>query len=337
MKNIASFFQAYFLGKPLYVHYGITHRCNLHCRMCHIQPGEDARELSLEQIDKIFTILKRLGVFYVSLGGGEPFLRSDLIPVVRLLKDKGFMVRLLTNGTLVSGKSVKDLGAAGLTQVSISLDTLNPDKFSHICASSGVWEKVMQAIDLFLNLPKKGRLLLINTVVSRLNIQELGEIHSFAKRKGYCVSFIPVEAGEASEFSFRENDHGTIDDIYEQLIEMKRGRNAIFNSSLFLEKSRLYLKTKQRNWRCDAGKLYFSVSPQGDISICHNFKPEGSLLKDGIEALLQLKDFRGSRQARIKECTGCMRPCWAEISYLFRDKKCLWEMAMMRISANLRN
>lgn len=322
-----------FKNRPVYVHYGITHRCNLRCRMCKIyQDANEDEELPIGEIERVFDQLRRLGVVYVSIGGGEPFLRKDLPLVIRLLRRKGFMVRLLTNGTLADEYLIKNLASVGLREVSISLDTLDPKKQAYICNCEGAWEKTMRSIEQFLNLlPKNGRLLLINTVVSPFNIKELPNLSQLAKRKGYYISFVPVETDSSSEFTFTQDDYQWVDKSYDYLIKMKKNdKSSIFNSSLFLEKSRQYLKSRQHNWRCNAGKSYFSINPKGGLSICHKFGPEVSLLKSDFKSFFKLKEFEARRKRLIKSCPGCMRPCWAEVSFLLKNKRSLWEMVKIQ-------
>jgi MoaA/NifB/PqqE/SkfB family radical SAM enzyme len=332
--NLALLFQLtnslIFKRNPLYVHFGITHRCNLQCRMCKIERDtREDEELSIEQIEKVFDILKRLGVFYVSVGGGEPFLRKDLLSVVSLLKRKGFMVRLLTNGTLADERLIANLVSVGLREVSISLDTLDSLKLAYICNSDGVWGKIMHTMDLFSNiLPKNNRLLLINTVVSPLNIKELPQLIQFAKKTGYYISFIPIETNGPSELVFKPEEHRWVDESYDYLIKAKKkGASPIFNSSMFLEKSRQYLKFGNCDWQCDAGRLYFSLNPKGELSICHKFKMGISLLETSVTDIFASKWFRERREILTNGCLGCMRPCWAEISLLSRNKTTLYEMS----------
>ena len=321
-----------FKNRPIYAHFGITHRCNLQCRMCKVARDiPQNEELSIRQIEEVFDILKRIGVIYVSIGGGEPFLRNDLSSVVKSLIKKGFMVRLLTNGTLAGESLINDLASAGLREVSVSLDTLDPGKFAHICNSEGVLEKIMKNLDLFSKaLPEKNRLLLINAVVSPLNIKELPELTRFAQEKGYYISFIPVEAGGIQEFIFKQGDYKYIDESYDYLIKAKKnGAKGIFNSSMFLEKSRQYLKSGSCNWQCDAGRLYLSLNPKGELSICHRFRGI-SLLSHNAGSAPVLKELKDMRKGLVKGCPGCMRPCWAEISFLFKDIANLCEMCKIK-------
>ena len=319
---------------PLYVHYGLTHRCNLRCRMCSIyQDEKEGEELSIIQIDKAFDFLKSLGIIYVSIGGGEPFLRKDLPLIISILRKKGFFVRLLTNGTLTNEDLVREVILNGLREVSISLDTLDPQKQDYICNCNGSWEKIIKSIEFFRNiLPNDKAMLLINTVVSPLNIMELPELSKFVKEKGCYISFVPVENNGICEFSFKESEHKYIDKSYKDLIKLKKeSRNNIFNSSLFLEKSHQYLKDRKHDWRCDAGKLYLSLSPGGELSACHKSGFSISLAKEINKNFVKSEEFKSYSEDLASKCSGCMRPCWAEVSFLFKDKRSFWEMLRMRL------
>ena len=332
--------------KLIYVHFGITHRCNFQCRMCNIWRLPDGnQELSLEQIKNLAEILKSIGTVVISLGGGEPFLRKDLKEIIKIFIQKGFIVRLLTNGTLIKEEDIRILVKLGLRNISVSLDTLSAKKQSLICNQNGVWNRIIDNLILISKFfLKKRSLLLVNTTVSRLNIEELPLLTRFAGKLGYYISFIPLEPVTArhagvcsgdypSEFKITSQDHKIVDRIYDQLIDMKtKMKNNIFNSSRFLENSRQFLKTSQVNWRCDAGKLYFSINPQGDSSICHRFHTESKHSNFNLRAFLKSQDSHFKHERLVRDCPGCMRPCWAEITHMVRDKKSFWEMARIEIS-----
>ncbi len=330
--------------KMVYVHFGITHRCNLKCRVCSIwKLADKGEELNLGEIAAIADILKSLGVVIISLGGGEPFLRDDLREVVEIFVRRGFLVRLLTNGTLIKEELLKDLIKAGLRHISVSLDTLSPDKQSFICKQEGIWDRIVNSMELISGLfPKRRSLLLVNTTVSRLNLEELPLLADFVGRLGYYISFIPLEPLEVGhcgfrpeeyspEFKINSQDHSLVDRVYGQLIDMKMKEKNIFNSRDFLEKSRQFLKGLQKNWACDAGRLYLSLDPQGYFSICHHYPAEKRLDKN-ISLYLESEDFQLKRKKFKDACPGCMRPCWAEITNLLNDKKSLLDMIRLEIS-----
>ena len=330
----------------IYAQFGITHRCNLRCRMCNIwKLADKTEELSITQINILADILKSLGIVIISLGGGEPFLREDLRDIMKIFLKRGFRVRLLTNGTLVKEDVLKDFVKLGLRDISISLDTLSSKKQSYICQQEGTWDRIIDSMILISKLfPKRGSLLLVNTTVSRLNIEELPSLARFASKLGYYISYIPLEPIAVRhpcpytedyypEFKIGPDEYRVVDMVYDELIMMKRKNYNIFNSTRFLEDSRHFLKTSQMNWECHAGRLYFSIDPKGDLSVCHRFHSKQKKSYDDLGFKLDLlEDIKKEQQELVEECPGCMRPCWAEITNLVRDKRSLWEMFKIDLS-----
>jgi cyclic pyranopterin phosphate synthase len=127
----------------------VTDRCNLRCTYC--MPEEvtflDRRELlSFEEIAHFVRVAAPLGIDKIRLTGGEPLLRRDLHKLVAMLveipgiKDLG----LTTNGLLLA-QQARDLRAAGLGRLNVSLDTLDPDRFRELTRRTGL-ERVMQGL-----------------------------------------------------------------------------------------------------------------------------------------------------------------------------------------------
>ena len=84
---------------PVYAHFGVTHRCNLTCKMCGIwRYGNAKEELSISEVHQVAQRMKKIGVAQVSIGGGEPFARDDLEELVECFLQRGLNTRVLTNG-----------------------------------------------------------------------------------------------------------------------------------------------------------------------------------------------------------------------------------------------
>ena len=122
-------------GRPLgNLRLSVTDRCNLRCAYC--MPEEEytwlprADLLSFEELSLLVDAFGRLGVDRVRLTGGEPLLRRELPRLVALLAEKPFLrdLALTTNGVLL-GEQAPALHAAGLARVTVSLDTLRPERF----------------------------------------------------------------------------------------------------------------------------------------------------------------------------------------------------------------
>src|SRR5215470_11229967 len=112
----------------------VTDRCNLRCAYC--MPEEDyvwlPREqiLHFEEISALADVFMDLGVDKIRLTGGEPLLRRDVEALIRLLAAKPRLrdLALTTNGVLLA-EQARALRAAGLHRVTVSLDTLDPERF----------------------------------------------------------------------------------------------------------------------------------------------------------------------------------------------------------------
>jgi cyclic pyranopterin phosphate synthase len=123
-------------GRPLRnLRISVTDRCNLRCAYC--MPEEDyvwlPREqiLHFEEVSALADVFMDLGVDKIRLTGGEPLLRRDLPQLIRLLAAKPRLrdLAITTNGVLLA-EQARALKAAGLRRVTVSLDTLRPDRFT---------------------------------------------------------------------------------------------------------------------------------------------------------------------------------------------------------------
>jgi len=339
---------------PVYAHYGITHRCNLTCKMCGIwRYGNRKEELEIPDIEKMAARMRRMGVVQLSIGGGEPFACDYLEEAAKRFVDQGMNVRVLTNGVGVGEDRIRRCVEYGVHNFSISLDSLYPARFDYICEKEGSWDDAVRTMTLISQLLKgKAGLPTINCVVSNLNLEELPDIVRFAQAIGFHVSFLPVELladpkdgvrnWEARFVRYRpemglavdENPTETrarIDGAYDQLIKMKAEGWPILNSTPYLEASRLYLKTGRfPSEGCDAGRLYFSVAPNGQFTICHRTQQQHiGILDDNFESYWRSAEYERSRMMEAGSCEGCMRACWIDTSFMFRTLEGFFETAKM--------
>ena len=120
-----------------YLRISVTDRCNLRCRYC--MPEEGIKLLRHEDIlsfDEIYEFTKaavRSGVTKVRITGGEPLVRKGIVTLVKMISgiDGIIDLSMTTNGLLLK-EFASDLKTAGLHRVNISLDTIDPAKYSYI-------------------------------------------------------------------------------------------------------------------------------------------------------------------------------------------------------------
>lgn len=330
---------------PVYVHYGITHRCNLRCRMCGVwKTGCAESELNIDQIKQMASLLHKLGTQVISIGGGEPLIRKDLPQAADAFMREGISVRILSNGVIDNRERLDELINAGVYNYSISLDTLDAKVQNHIIGRNDAFDQIMKTISyLSPIINRSGGIGLINTVVSASNIDYLTALVEFAKDSGFYISFVPLEIHTFSgqvlsctetmqDMQFSSELNEKVKSVFSELIKLKSRGAPIFNSSVFLENAGRYLSEENCKWSCQAGRLYFSVSPEGFFSMCHRYfgyssqGNELSILDPDFEAIFRSKEYVEQVKTLSKNCKCCLRPCWAEISNIFLDPKALLEM-----------
>lgn len=207
-----------------YIRIAVTEKCNLRCTYCMPEEGVDFKHgdsiLRADEIQRVIGALARMGIKKVRFTGGEPLVRKDIVKLVAgAAGTPGIRgVHLTTNGLLFS-RYAKDLRAAGLTGVNISLDSLDADKFQRITRRTGV-EKVLESVRLALELgfPR----VKINVVLMRgFNEDELPAFCELTKDLAVTVRFIefmPFDAHQIWEsgehFASAENMVDKMKELY---------------------------------------------------------------------------------------------------------------------------
>lgn len=193
-------------GRPLKsLRLSVTDRCNLRCKYC--MPEEEygwlPREtlLSFEEIYALTDLFTELGVDKVRLTGGEPLLRRDLPTLIRMLRDNRRItdIALTTNGILLADQA-EALYDAGLHRVTVSLDTLKPDRFRSLTRRD-THAQVLAGIEASLRVGFTG-LKLDTVAIKGFNDDELADLIEYGKQVEAEVRFIEyMDVGGATDWS----------------------------------------------------------------------------------------------------------------------------------------
>ena len=187
-------------GRPLRdLRISVTDRCNFRCPYC--MPAELYGEeftflprseiLSFEEIERLSRLFLDLGVAKIRLTGGEPLVRAHLPELVERIAalEPGLDLAMTTNGALLAPVA-QNLKKAGLTRITVSLDSLDPDVFTAMCGRDNVHpDVVLEAIDAAAVAgltPVK-----INCVVQRgVNDHTIADLARHFRGTGHVVRFI---------------------------------------------------------------------------------------------------------------------------------------------------
>jgi cyclic pyranopterin phosphate synthase len=183
-------------GRPLRdLRISVTDRCNFRCVYC--MPKEvfgrdhrflDRRELlTFEEIARVARVFTEAGVRKLRITGGEPLVRRDLERLIALLAELDVDLTLTTNGSLLPQKA-RALADAGLTRVTVSLDSLDDAQFRALNDVDFPVERVLEGVEAAAaaGLPVK-----VNAVVKRgANDDQIVPMAAFFRERGHTLRFI---------------------------------------------------------------------------------------------------------------------------------------------------
>ena len=162
------------MGRPLRdLRISVTDRCNFRCSYCMPREhfGSDHQFLpkhmimSYEEIVMIVKSMLPLGLKKIRITGGEPLLRKDISKLISMIRqlDENLDIAMTTNGVLLR-KQINSLKEAGLNRVTISLDSIEKDKFKEITDSN---IEVSQVIDGIKSAVESGLEVKVNSVIKK--------------------------------------------------------------------------------------------------------------------------------------------------------------------------
>ncbi|MCL2074274.1 MAG: glycosyltransferase [Marinilabiliaceae bacterium] len=321
------------MKKPQQITFDITDRCQLRCDTCakwHINHADVIdKELSTQEWKDIILKLKHwLGEdFSICFSGGEPFLRNDIFELIEYAYSLNIRTMVVTNAFSIS-KYYHKIIDSKLNALDISLNSIIDhsihDKSRGREKSA---EKVIEALLMLNSLKKKKRNNLsisISTIVFPENVKEviplvefvsknqldgimfqliedISSFHAYSETSGLdTTSYIIPENLQEKYLKMSEDFVPIID----KLIALKSANDNIHNSFEQLDAYQLFLKKPSdilKQIVCTVGTQNFAVDPYGNVRLCFNIKPVGSLKTSSPEEIWNSKDAEICRND-IKNC-----------------------------------
>ncbi len=257
-----------FTGRPTSLTIEITKRCNATCDFCPYWENDEVDEV------KDFTpVIRYFQPLQVSITGGEPLLRRDVVDIVRQVKGvPGFRyIGLYTNGWLLTEKKVAELTAAGVNQIQISCNY--PDERQDTERGiPGLWRKLSSFVP---ELARKGYdNVSIGTFICAENLDCVVELARIVKGWGCKHSF--------NTYSRLKNDNqvhvlppeelAVARRAIEELIRLKHANRNSLTSDEYLRTIPTFFEEGQRPG-CIAGDKFLYVDQQGYIKQCPELPP----------------------------------------------------------------
>lgn len=292
----------------------VTWKCNSRCTTCSIWNKKPTKELSLKQIDKIFRdpMLGRLTEVVVS--GGEPFLRTDLVEIIKsIYQNTKASIGITTNGLLTEravNYTRKILADQIPVSIYISLDGPDAETYEKTRRIAGGFEKTVRTIKSLSGLIQKGKFELdVGLTISKNNINKVEQTKALINRINPNIGFGVRLAENAEYFSNSGHDFKLAQNEKQQIVslleKLKDG-----NIDFYYENIKQYLKNSvYPDFNCTAGKTSFYITPEGMLTICAKYLQEFEI---GDLKTNSITEFLSSNRAinyLVKTCHGCLDPC----------------------------
>ena len=268
------------LDAPICLTWELTYGCNLACIHCLSSSGRrDPHELSTEQVFALVDELRRLQVFYVNIGGGEPTIRPDFYDVVDRCVASGVGVKFSTNGSTITPERAARLAASDYVDVQISIDGADAETNDAV-RGDGSFAAARRAMEHLASAgfgPFK-----ISVVMTRHNIPQLDAFAALAQGYGAQLRLTrlrPSGRGAATWTQLHPSN-----EEQRQLYTWLLDRPDVLTGDSFFHLSALGDPLPGLNL-CGAGRVVCLIDPLGDVYACpfvlHDEFRAGSVLDPG--------------------------------------------------------
>jgi len=273
----------------------ITHRCNLSCYYCFVKKDTATAELSLSQWEAVLEQLAEMGTFYLTITGGEPFLRKDCLEIIRKARALNFAVSLISNGTLLDKATIDSLAALSIVDIGISLlssDAKIHDRLSGVPGSYGA------AIHSLKQCTKSGIRTICKHSLSTENFSHYTDLVALADSEGWFLEWdttvLSQEKNSISPFALSGEQIET------------------FYKSQSLHTPPITITghiDKNAALHCDAGRSIAAVAPEGTIFPCLLLPISfGNVQTSSFKEIWKsskAEQFREEEDMLLSECQSC--------------------------------
>jgi radical SAM protein with 4Fe4S-binding SPASM domain len=300
--NIARSFSHFGIRKPLSIYapflvvWDFTHKCNLSCKHCYSDSGVTREEeLTTKEALNVVDQLADAGVTALAFSGGEPLTRKDFFEVAEHAVNRGLYISLATNGTLLTREMARKLKQTKIHYVEISIDGATAQTHDNFRGVPGAFDKALAGLK---NAIAEDLCACIASTATKSNLEEMPGIIDLAEEIGAerftYFNFIPTGRGKEhfdQDLTAEEREKLM---IY-LLNRMSKGcKTTILTTAPQLARvalqcqgpegtgevtmSMAHMQTAKVSKKavpladfiggCGAGRLYCSLSPQGDVHPC---------------------------------------------------------------------
>ena len=285
----------------------VTYRCDSKCGMCNIWKLEPQELLSTQDYAKVPSSLKD-----INISGGEPFLRKDIVELVKTVNEKcrgprivissnGFRTDRILEAMVSLRKTIPNIG------IGISIDGIG-EKHDQIRGVEGAYQKAMATLMRLQELGFKN--VRIGFTAMNDNVHEMKAVYDLACLMGFQFT---TSVAQNSEIYFSTDENQAVPDEalegalgYVMQKELASAHPKRWLRAYFESGSLLFNREQRRLLPCKAGLEFFYLAPEGLVYPCLSIPEQmGDLKEQSFEEIWE----SDRAQAVRKQINGC-EECW---------------------------
>ncbi|MFH1720971.1 MAG: radical SAM protein [Candidatus Altiarchaeota archaeon] len=324
------------LRRPYKINFAITYKCNLRCQTCNIWKKKSIDELSAEEIKKFF--VENPFFSWISLTGGEPFLRKDLPEIVGYVSDSCrdlYLLNIPSNGSqpkVVEGMVEECLGM-DIPKMVVTLSLDGPRELhDRLRGAKGSWQKSIESFQRLFALSGKKRNLEVffEFTLSSINTGKFNQTFEAVKEEIPSLKprDIHINLFHNSEHYYCNTEIKGFEkrpllSELENIQGIKRHfsiKPSKILPQVYMKKAEYYIKNSRTPIPCKALEANCFMDPVGNLYPCSIYsKKLGNIREvnfqlDSLWNTSNALDLRG--KIKKLQCPNCWSPCEAYTSLL---------------------
>ena len=298
---------------PWSVHVDLTYRCNERCIHCYLD-HEDHGEMKTPEIKNVFQQLAESGTLFLTLSGGEIFLRADLFELLEFARSLHFDISLKTNALLIDGERARKLRELSVRKIQISIYSADAEVHDAITKVRGSLERTLAAIRF---LQAEGLNVKIACPLMKQNLMAYRNVQALATELGVPyvldMTITPKMDGDMGLLQLRSSPKELLPILQDATLNPRACSTDSSAAQILPTGSATSSGMESQAYDdipCSAGHNSCYISPYGDVFPCVQMPvATGNLRKQSFEDIwfrsAEMNRVRAVRESQLPVCSKC--------------------------------
>jgi radical SAM protein with 4Fe4S-binding SPASM domain len=296
---------------PFSVHLDLTYRCNERCVHCYLD-HEDYGEMTTEEVKRVLDELADAGTLFLTLSGGEIFLRQDFFELLEYARALHFDLSLKTNALLITPERARKLKEFGVRKIQVSIYSSDPEIHDGITMVPGSLRRSIEAMRLVKSL---GLVVTIACPIMKQNLMAYRSVLSLAEELDVPyvldLTITPMIDGNHSTVNHRVKAQDLLPVLQDSKLNPKlriSPKDSVSSDSAV--SSGMPLPAESDDLPCSAGHNTCYISPYGEVFPCVQLPvAAGNVRQKKFEEIWyrspEMRRVEAIRESQLTHCGNC--------------------------------